>query len=104
MTTKKTRILIADDEKKILELLSSLLEDEVKMIFTASDGEEAFEIIKNKEVDVVLSDINMPRMNGLELLRKVKEYDKSIQFVLITAFADKKNTFPKSWLSRTLPR
>jgi DNA-binding response OmpR family regulator len=65
-------ILIADDEKEIIKLLRIYLEKDGVKVFEAYDGEMAFLILKNYPIDLAIVDINMPRMNGYELIKKVR--------------------------------
>ena len=78
------QILIVDDEKNILEAFKLLLEDKYKVL-TSDSGKEALKILDEIEVDIVLLDIMMPDMDGLEVLEKIKEKDPSIEVVMITA-------------------
>ncbi len=80
-------ILIVDDEEEILEVIECDLEIggilDVAHIHKAMNGLEALEIVRNKPIDVVLSDINMPQMNGIEFVKKIKEegFDRPILFL-----------------------
>lgn len=89
-------LLITDDEPEIVELLCDLLEplkDKLELqILSANNGQEALEIIKNNQVDAVLSDINMPKLNGLDLLKEIRKLGKETPLVFLTAYADKNNT------------
>jgi len=67
------RILIVDDEKSIRETLREILDYEGYEIEEAGDGEKALNLIKKFNYDVVLADIKMPKLDGLELLEKAKE-------------------------------
>jgi len=78
-------ILIVDDEKNYPLILSAVLEDEGFETLTANSGMEALEIIKNSDVDLVLTDMKMPHMDGIGLLEKLKENDKDIPVILMTA-------------------
>lgn len=79
------KILIADDEKNIREVLKKLLEkNNLKDIYQAEDGQRALEIIEDENIDLIISDINMPKLNGLELFEKVK--NNNIPFIILTAF------------------
>ena len=79
-------IAIIDDHKMVREGLRQLLEFEgdINVIAEAGDGEEGYEVIKNKKPDVVLLDINMPKMNGLELLKKVRSENDSTRILILT--------------------
>ncbi|UZR95131.1 sigma-54-dependent transcriptional regulator [Chondrinema litorale] len=79
------KILIVDDEKSIRYTLREILEFEKYKIDEAKDGEEALEMIKANDYDVVLCDIKMPKMDGIELLEQAMELGKDMQFIMISA-------------------
>ena len=88
MPEKKEKILVVDDELIIRELLSDLLTEEGFEVTTASDGEEALEIIKeSKDYSVLFTDITMPKMDGIELIRKAKEVNPNIVPIIMTGYA-----------------
>ncbi|MHA1942423.1 MAG: response regulator [Candidatus Hodarchaeales archaeon] len=81
----KSSILIVDDQKFICEGLERLLSDDY-IIYKAFNGKEALDIIKqNSDIDVVLCDIMMPVMDGIELIEKVRSENKDIIIIVITA-------------------
>lgn len=80
-------ILIADDEPEIRNSLSSVLQEEGYFCFTAGDGEEALGIIMDQDVDVLISDIKMPSLDGMKLLEKTLQRSPQTLVVLITAYA-----------------
>ncbi len=82
---KKKRVLVVDDEKDVRETLESVLARLEFDPVVAPGGKEAMEIIKNDKVDIVLSDLYMPEMDGLELLKRVKAEKKNMVFLMITA-------------------
>ncbi|WP_194778498.1 sigma-54-dependent transcriptional regulator [Pararhodonellum marinum] len=79
------KILIVDDEKIIRATLKEILEYEKYEIFEAEDGEQGFNMIAEQDFDLVLCDIKMPKMDGIEVLDKVKTLDKQPQFIMISA-------------------
>ncbi|MES2733184.1 MAG: sigma-54 dependent transcriptional regulator [Bacteroidota bacterium] len=79
------KILIIDDEKSIRYTLREILEYEKYQVEEAKDGEEGLEMITRNDYDVVLCDIKMPKMDGMELLAKAAELDKDTQFIMISA-------------------
>jgi len=79
------KILIIDDEKVIRSTLKEILEYEKYEIFEAQDGAKGLEMIQNEEFDLVLCDIKMPKMDGIEVLTKVAEMQKQPQFIMISA-------------------
>ncbi|MGC8603648.1 MAG: response regulator, partial [Desulfomonilaceae bacterium] len=70
-----TNVLVVDDERNYLFVLEDLLTDEGYNVLTASSGTEAVEILRNQQIDAILSDIKMPGMNGIELLERVLAND-----------------------------
>ena len=81
-------ILIVDDEPNYLIVLAELLKDEGYEIFTADSGLAALPIVHSIDLDLVLSDMKMPGMDGIELLAKIKEYNRELPVILITAYAE----------------
>ncbi len=81
-------ILVVDDEPNYLIILSELLKDEGFEVFTAGSGLEALPVISTTDLDLVLSDMKMPGMDGLALLAKIKEVNKELPVILITAYAE----------------
>ena len=79
------RILIVDDEKSIRETLMEILEYEKYKVEQAGDGQEGLAMITKNKYDVVLCDIKMPKMDGIELLDKVMEAGHDIPFIMISA-------------------
>ena len=82
----KSRILIVDDEDSIREFLEIMLKKEGYEVTLAEDGLRAKEILTKKSFDMIISDMQMPNMTGLELLKHVKESYPDIVFMMITAF------------------
>lgn len=81
-------ILVVDDEPNYLVVLSELLKDEGFEVFTAADGESGLEIVDNVDLDLVITDMQMPGINGLQLLERVKEKNEELPVIVITAFAE----------------
>lgn len=88
-------ILVVDDEEGIRKSLSSYLQMEGYTADTAGNGEEAIDKLKNAKFNIILLDINMPVMDGLEALQKIKAIDFSIQVIMMTAYS----TFDKTMKS-----
>ncbi len=85
------KILIVDDEKDILRILNSILTKEGFEVRNACEGNEAIEIFKAEHFDLVITDIRMPGMDGIEVLKKVKALDKDIEVIILTGFATMDN-------------
>jgi len=82
----KSRILVVDDEESIREFLEIMLKKEGYEITLAEDGQKAKDLLAKKSFDMIISDLQMPNVTGLELLKHVKESYPDIVFMLITAF------------------
>ena len=80
------KILIVDDEPHVLELLSVALEDEGYRILVANNGREALCQLKKEQPQVVLLDIRMPDVDGLEVLRQIKQINKATSVIMMTAY------------------
>ena len=78
-------ILVVDDEKNYLLVLSAVLEDEGYEVLTAQGGHEALEIQKSSDLDLILSDMKMPAMDGIELLENIKALDPDLPMIMMTA-------------------
>jgi DNA-binding NtrC family response regulator len=84
MADSTRRLLIVDDEPLILEVLSEHFSPEY-VVDTALNGADALGAILRARPDVVMLDINMPRMNGVEVLKDIKQIDESIAVIMVTA-------------------
>lgn len=82
------RILVVEDDLSLREAVSDSLDLAQHDVISVANGVEAHSILQHKQVDLVLSDINMPAMNGLELLSKIKEQQPWLPVVLMTAYGD----------------
>ncbi len=78
-------ILIVDDEKNYPPILSAILKEEGFDTLTAFSGKEALEILKDSDVDLVLTDMKMPFMDGIELLERIKDKDPDLPVIMMTA-------------------
>lgn len=87
---KSLTVLYAEDEVGIRENIADSLGYYVKEVFQASNGAEALEVCGDKNPDIILSDIHMPVLNGIEFVKKVREKNRTIPIVMITAHTDKK--------------
>ena len=83
------KLLLIDDELLILTSMKVLLEDTAEEIYTAENGREGLAILKAHQIDCVVSDINMPVMNGVELLRHVREFNKTLPFIFYTGHGNR---------------
>ena len=83
-------ILYVEDDIDTQELIESILQAYFKEVFVASDGEEGLSIYKKKNPDIVLSDISMPKMDGLEMSEAIQKIDPQQLIALFTAFNELK--------------
>lgn len=85
--TKKS-ILIVDDEVHVREGLAELLEQEGFHVETAMNGKDALAIAVNKKFDLMISDIKMPEMDGMQLLESMQAANPELRVIMVTAFGD----------------
>ncbi|HVN95868.1 MAG TPA: UDP-3-O-acyl-N-acetylglucosamine deacetylase [Syntrophorhabdaceae bacterium] len=78
------KVLIIDDEKDILDTLSSILQDEGFSVLKAVDGEEGLAFFEREKPDIVLLDVWMPELDGIQVLKKIKEQDKDAIVIVIS--------------------
>lgn len=78
-------VLIVDDEKNYTRILGAVLEEEGFEILTANSGPEALEILEGSDVDLVLTDMKMPMMDGIQLLEEIKTRDAELPVIMMTA-------------------
>lgn len=83
-----TNVLVVDDEVSIREVLADGLESFGFSVVQAGNAAAAFELVKRGGIDLVLSDIEMPKENGLALLRRIKDHDPEIDVIMVTGVVD----------------
>ncbi len=86
------KILLVDDDEDILSTLELAFLPTPYRVTTCNHPLKAYELIENVHFDMVISDIQMPQMNGLTLLRKIKDFNGMIQVIMITAYISINNT------------
>ncbi|HEV3483776.1 MAG TPA: sigma-54 dependent transcriptional regulator, partial [Vicinamibacterales bacterium] len=85
--TGASRVLVVDDERSMREVLSIVLKRDGHEVLAAEDGAAAVELMKKERVDILITDIRMPQMNGVDVLREAKRIDPEIISIVMTAFA-----------------
>jgi DNA-binding NtrC family response regulator len=85
------RILVVDDEQSMTQFLSIVLRKEGYQVTAVSNGREALERVKAENFDVVITDIKMPGMDGIQLLQGIKKHDASLPVVIMTAYASQQS-------------
>jgi DNA-binding response OmpR family regulator len=84
MTDSPHKILVVDDEPQILKVLQAYLEKEGYKVVTATDGKQALEVYSNENPSFVILDLNLPRIDGLEVCREIRR-DSSVPILMLTA-------------------
>ncbi|MDD5428142.1 MAG: response regulator [Candidatus Omnitrophica bacterium] len=82
------KILVVDDEHDICDFVQSFFQERGYAVVTASSGEDALVAIKNEKPDLVLLDIKMKGMDGIAALKHIKDMDKNIKVVMVTAMEE----------------
>lgn len=90
--------MVVDDEDGIRKLLFEALSDEGFNVTLAKDGHDSLRQMKNRCFDLVITDINMPRLNGIELLRRMKKAGRKERVIIMTG-----TPFDQKWLTREMP-
>ena len=85
---EKIKVLIVDDQQLVRDGIKALLEikDDFQIVGTASDGQEAMEMLKKNPTDVMLMDIRMPGLGGIEATHQIRQFDKEIRIIMLTTF------------------
>lgn len=85
---KNLKLLIVEDETKLSKLLKEAMSDYFETIILANNGEEGIKKFKINKPDIIITDIMMPKMDGLEMTTEVKKIDEDIPIVILSAFSD----------------
>lgn len=85
-------ILLIDDDKSFVEMLEAGFSRMDYKISIANNGKDGLDILQKEQIDLVITDLRMPGINGLEVLKKVKDYDHHIQVVMLTGYEDMQST------------
>ena len=82
----QSTVLIIDDEKKLCSLLARIIELEGYRVFQANTGKEGLKILAQEDVHVVISDVKLPDINGVELVKQIKDKKPYVEVINLTAF------------------
>lgn len=87
---KRLKVLYVEDDINVRNELSSLLSNFFENVYTADDGKAGLELYKEKQndIDVIIADINMPNLTGIEMLEKIRAFDKNVPVIFATAYSD----------------
>jgi diguanylate cyclase (GGDEF)-like protein len=86
---KNFSILYVEDDKETQERMQMILEEDVKIFYQAYNGEEGLKIYKEKQPDIILTDVNMPILDGLSMAKEIKNIDRSQPIIIMSAFDDR---------------
>jgi len=89
MSRANLTLLYVEDDRESQERMNMILEDSVKEFYQAYNGEEGIALYKEKKPDIILSDINMPILDGLSMAKKIKEIDRDAIVIVMSAFDDR---------------
>ncbi len=81
-------ILVVDDEEGLRDALSKIFEDEGYTVCCAEDGEQALEMLQRTHIDLILTDMRMPGMSGIDLLKKVREVHENLGVIILTGYGE----------------
>ena len=87
MELSDIRILIVDDEQDLLDTMAKRMKKRGMHVLSASNGPEAIELIEKEPIDVVLLDVRMPQMSGIDVLKRIKEINPMVAVVMLTGHA-----------------
>jgi diguanylate cyclase (GGDEF)-like protein/PAS domain S-box-containing protein len=88
MLLKNFTLLYVEDHTDMQNIMKEILEDEVKEFYQAFDGEQGLALYKEKKPDIIISDISMPNMDGLDMAKEIKAIDKEQDILILSAFQD----------------
>jgi len=86
---KELTILFVEDEEESREPNYHILKRRFKETYVAEDGEEGYELYKKHKPDIILTDISMPKLNGLEMSKRIRMTDKDVKIIFLSAYTDK---------------
>ncbi len=85
---EKKNILLIDDEELILKDIAFLIKKHVKEVHTANNGFEALEVLKKKDIDIIVTDIKMPKLDGIEMMKSIRESGYETPVIVYTSFGN----------------
>ncbi|MCM8795907.1 MAG: response regulator [Candidatus Omnitrophica bacterium] len=88
MENKNIKVLVVDDEVDFRRLMTFWLQSKGYSVLVASDGNSAIQIVKEEKPDVVFMDLKMPVMDGVEAIKRIRQFDKKLPIIIISAHLD----------------
>jgi len=86
---KNSSLLLAEDEENLRDSFAKVLLLYVGKVYTAADGEEAFLLYKEKHPDIIITDVKMPKLNGVDLIKRIRKENQEIPIIVTSAYTDK---------------
>jgi len=87
---RKLTLLFVDDEIEIIEIISDTLKKLKVNFFVAYNGEEALKVMESENIDLLITDINMPLMDGIKLIQILRENKNNVDCIIMSAYTEKK--------------
>jgi len=86
---KKLKILFVEDEPELLNIISETLKKIGINFYTVTNGKEGLEVLeKNPDIDLIVTDINMPQMNGLEMISHIRKNGNNVNIIIMSAYSE----------------
>jgi len=82
------KLLYIEDDKDIQQIYLNFLKDFIDNIYCANDGEEGYNLYLERRPDIILLDINMPKIDGLTLAKKIRQIDKNVKIIITTSYSE----------------
>ena len=86
MEDKKILVLVVDDESDFRQLMTFWLESKGYLVITATDGENAIRLVKEKKPDIIFIDLRMPVLDGVEAIKRIRQFNEEIPVIIISAY------------------
>lgn len=93
VSLKNLTIMFVEDERDIREAIANALEGEFEKLITAKDGDEGVKKYKKFKPDIIVTDISMPIMDGLDMTTEIRKISKDVPIIVFSAFSDKEKLF-----------
>ncbi len=84
-------ILVAEDDKNIANLIKEIIKRKGNIALLAKDGDEAYKIFSNVKVDLIITDLKMPKIDGMTLIKMVREKSSTIPIIIVTGYGSEEN-------------